>query len=127
MSEKALRDLNMIPGSEKKNESSSKGNITKPLAENTNENLEEWKNKNSMSMVATAVNGGEIQDAGVETGNFEVEYIESQNLDDLEDVDSSLKVLVQDFCTSAFKLISIIGLRLSFHVFLCFYDCYSDM
>lgn len=127
MSEKALRDLNMIPGSEKKNESSSKGNITKPLVGNTNENLEEWKNKNSMSMVATAVNGGEIQNAGAETGNFEVEYIESQNLDDLEDVDSSLKVLVQDFCISAFNLISIIGLQLSFHVFLCFYDCYSDM
>lgn len=94
MSEKALRDLNMIPGSERKNESSSKGNITKPLVGNTNENLEEWQKKNSVSMVSSAVNGGEIPNPGVETGNFEVEYIESENLNDLEDVDSSLKVSV---------------------------------
>lgn len=92
MSEKALRDLNMIPGSERKNESSSKGNITKPLVGNTNENLEEWQKKNSVSI--SAVNGGEIPNPGVETGNFEVEYVESENLNDLEDVDSSLKVLV---------------------------------
>ncbi|KAF3444675.1 hypothetical protein FNV43_RR14368 [Rhamnella rubrinervis] len=94
MSEKALRDLNMIPGSERKNESSSKGNITKPLVGNTNENLEEWQKKNSVSMVSSAVNGVEIPNPGIETGNSEVEYVESENLNDLEDVDSSLKTLL---------------------------------
>ncbi|XP_015879274.2 uncharacterized protein LOC107415457 isoform X1 [Ziziphus jujuba] len=88
MSGKALRDLNNIPGSERKNESSSKGSITKPLVGNANE---EWQKK---SLVSPAVNGGEISNPVAETVNSEIEYIESENLNDLEDVDSSLKTLL---------------------------------
>lgn len=91
MSENALRDLNNIPGSERKNESSSKGSITKPLVGNANE---ECKKK---SLVSPAVNGGEISNPVVETINSEIEYVESENLNDLEDVDSSLKVLILKF------------------------------
>lgn len=93
MSETALRDLNTIPGSEKKNESSSKGNITKPYVGNANENLEECQKKDSASLVSPQINGNETAKSEVETGNSEVEYIESENLNDLEDVDTSLKVL----------------------------------
>ncbi|XP_062151349.1 uncharacterized protein LOC133859820 [Alnus glutinosa] len=94
MSETALRDLNTIPGSEKKNESSSKGNITKPYVGNANENLEECQKKDSASLVSPQINGNETAKSGVETGNSEVEYIESENLNDLEDVDTSLKTLL---------------------------------
>ncbi|KAL5582544.1 hypothetical protein UlMin_014986 [Ulmus minor] len=94
MSEKALRDLNTIPGSERKNENSSKGSIAKPLVGNTNGNLEEGQKKNSSSLVSPPVNGGEIVNSGAETGNTEVEYIDSEKLNDLEDVDTILKTLL---------------------------------
>ncbi|BBH00394.1 ARM repeat superfamily protein, partial [Prunus dulcis] len=94
MSETALRDLNAIPGSEKKNESSSKGSITKPLAGNANENQEECQKKATAALGALSINGAEVANTGVEIGIAEVEYIESENLNDLEDVDTSLKTLV---------------------------------
>ncbi|KAH0969354.1 hypothetical protein GBA52_028809 [Prunus armeniaca] len=94
MSETALRDLNAIPGSEKKNESSSKGSITKPLAGNANENQEECQKKATAALGALSINGAEVANTGVEVGIAEVEYIESENLNDLEDVDTSLKTLV---------------------------------
>lgn len=93
MSGKALRDLNMIPGSEKKNESSSKVSFTKQLVGNTDENVEECQKKNAASLVSPQTNGNEIANTTAETGSSEVEYIESENLNDLEDVGASLKVL----------------------------------
>lgn len=87
MSEKALKDLNAIPGSERRNENSSKGNIAKSVVSNTNGNIEEGQKKNS-------VNGGETVNSGAEIANSEVEYIESENLNDVEDVDTSLKTLL---------------------------------
>lgn len=93
MSENALRDLNTIPGSEKKNESSSKGSFTKPYIGTATENLEEFQKKNSVSLVSPPMNGIETATTVLETGIPEVEYIESENLNDLEDVDTSLKVL----------------------------------
>lgn len=92
MSGKALRDLNMLPGLERKNENSSKGSLTKPCVENSNENSEEWKRKNSSPLVSTPNNGDETIKPEVEIANTEVEYIESENLNDLDDVDMSLKV-----------------------------------
>lgn len=93
MSEKALRDLNTIPGSEKKNESLSKGSFIKPFVGNMDENVEECQKKNSASLVSPQVNGNETANPEVDnTGNSEVEYIESENLNDLEDVDTSLEV-----------------------------------
>jgi hypothetical protein len=105
MSETALRDLNTIPGSEKKNASSSKGNITKPYVGNANENLEECQKKDSVSLVSPQINGTETAKSGVETGNPEVEYIESENLNDLEDVDTSLKVF---FFVSLVRVVSLL-------------------
>lgn len=87
MSEKALKDLNNIPGSERRNENSSKGNIAKHVVSNTNGNMEEGQKKNT-------VNGCGTVNSGAEIANSEVEYIESENLSDVEDVDTSLKVLV---------------------------------
>ncbi|KAG6659461.1 hypothetical protein I3843_03G033400 [Carya illinoinensis] len=94
MSEKALRDLNTIPGSEKKNESSSKGSFIKPFVGNMDENVEECLKKNSVSLVSPQMNGNETANPEVDTGNSEVEYIESENLNDLEDVDASLETLL---------------------------------
>lgn len=89
----ALRDLNTIPGSERKNESCSKGGLTKPFAGNGTEIYEECQKKNSVSLGAPSTNGEEVVNA-VEVANTEVEYIESEKLNDLEDVDLSLKVLI---------------------------------
>lgn len=85
MSETALRDLNTLPASDRKNESSSKGSFTKPYVGSANENVD-------VSLVSTHINGSETVNAVAETGNSEVEYIESENLNDVEDVDASLKV-----------------------------------
>lgn len=85
MSENALRDLNSIPGSERRNENSSKASIAKPVVSNTNGNHEEGPKKNS-------VNGSEVVNSGAEVGSSEVEYIDSENLNDVEDVDMILKV-----------------------------------
>lgn len=113
MSENALRDLNTIPGSEKKNESSSKGSFTKPYIGTATENLEEFQKKNSVSLVSPPMNGIETATTVLETGIPEVEYIESENLNDLEDVDTSLKVLFLLFLNySAGR-----GFLLSFTVF----------
>ena len=94
MSEKALRDLNTIPGTEKKIESSSKACFTKASVDNAAENVEELqKNTNCSSFVSPPVNGNQTVNSGTEIGNMEVEYIESENLNDLEDIDTCLKVL----------------------------------
>ncbi|XVF60339.1 hypothetical protein PTKIN_Ptkin08bG0037100 [Pterospermum kingtungense] len=91
MSEIALRDLNSLPTSERTNESSSKGNFTKPCNGNTNENAEEQQKK---SPATIHINGGDIVNPEVEVANSDVEYIESENLNDLEDVDTSLEKLL---------------------------------
>ncbi|CAN6572188.1 unnamed protein product [Malus baccata var. baccata] len=113
MSENALRDLNTIPGSERKNESSSKGGMTKPVVVNANENEssskggmtkpvvvnanenhEECPKKTTASVGSLSINGEEVANSVPEVGIAEVEYIESENLNDLEDVDTSLKTLL---------------------------------
>ncbi|EOY02354.1 hypothetical protein QUC31_018212 [Theobroma cacao] len=91
MSGNALRDLNTLPTSEWKNDSSSKGNFMKPCNGNTIENVEEQQKKSPASV---HINGGETVNAGAEVANSEVEYIESENLSDLEDVDTCLEKLL---------------------------------
>ncbi|KAG8482843.1 hypothetical protein CXB51_024433 [Gossypium anomalum] len=91
MSGNALRDLNTLPASKRKNDSSSKGNFTKTCNGNTIENVEELQKKNPSSV---CINGGETVNAGVEVANSEVEYIESENLGDLEDVNTCLEKLL---------------------------------
>ncbi|KAE9590421.1 hypothetical protein Lal_00028029 [Lupinus albus] len=99
MSENALRDFNTIPTTERKSESSSKAYLTKPSADNADENIEEGQNKNNGSaLISPPVNGNQTVtiNSCIETGNgiAEVEYIESENLNDLEDVDTCLKNLL---------------------------------
>ncbi|KAJ9135294.1 hypothetical protein P3X46_032497 [Hevea brasiliensis] len=94
MSGNALRDLNTLPGSERKNESSSKGNFSKPYCENSDKNFEKSERKNSDSFVSATVNGDGTANPGVAIGNAEMEYIESENLSDVDDVDTSVKTLL---------------------------------
>ncbi|KAK9011673.1 hypothetical protein V6N11_044518 [Hibiscus sabdariffa] len=91
MSGNALRDLNTLPTPERKNDSSSKGNFTKPCNGNKIENVEEHQRK---SLASVQINGGETINVGVEVANLEVEYIESENLSDLEDFDACLENLL---------------------------------
>lgn len=87
MSGKALRDLNVlpVPGLERKTDGSSKGSFIKPYIENSNEKVDKCLNK---------VSEASLGNNGVEAGNSEVEYIDSENLTDLPDVDSSLNTLL---------------------------------
>ncbi|KAJ8749880.1 hypothetical protein K2173_013795 [Erythroxylum novogranatense] len=90
MSDSALIDLDVQPGSERENDSSSKGSFTG----NTVENVEEQHRKNSPSLASTPVNGHECANPGRETSNSEIEYTESENLSDVEDVDTSVETLL---------------------------------
>ncbi|XP_004489299.1 uncharacterized protein [Cicer arietinum] len=97
MSETALKDLNTIPVTERKSEGSGKACLTKPPVDNANENIEECqKKKNCSSLVSPHVNGNQAVPAEsvVEIGIVEVEYIESENLSDVEDTDTCLKTLL---------------------------------
>ncbi|XP_044465210.1 uncharacterized protein LOC123195518 [Mangifera indica] len=87
MSETALRDLNTLTSSDRRNETSSKGSFTKPFVGSANENVD-------VSLVSTHVNGSETVNASVEISNSEVEYIESVNLSDVHDLDTILKTLL---------------------------------
>ncbi|KEH24867.1 putative armadillo-like helical protein [Medicago truncatula] len=97
MSETALKDLNNIPATERKSEGSGKACLTKPPVDNANGNTEEsQKKKNCSSLVSPHVNGNQAvpADSVVEVGTVEVEYIDSENLNDLEDVDACVKTLL---------------------------------
>ncbi|KAJ8630435.1 hypothetical protein MRB53_023758 [Persea americana] len=94
MSGKALRVLNSLPGPETRNESPSKGNFMKAFVENSNENFEKWQTENPASVTPTPIINGEVGTAVAEVGNSEVEYIESENLNDIEDVGTSLSTLL---------------------------------
>lgn len=85
MSETALRDLNSLPSSERKNESSSKGSLGAPCVGSANENL-------NVILAPANVNGNDSMATGAETGISEFEYIDSGYLIDVEDVDRSLEV-----------------------------------
>ncbi|KAM7267378.1 hypothetical protein ACFE04_009544 [Oxalis oulophora] len=93
----ALRDHNTLPVSERKTENFCKQSFTKPCDESTSENGEECQQKKSTSLdpahvscseteTTTKTNGGDIACA-------EVEYTESENLSDVEDLDSTIKTL----------------------------------
>nr|XP_043616807.1 uncharacterized protein LOC122588702 [Erigeron canadensis] len=94
MSETALRDLNLLPKPERTKETSSKDVLAKTYVEPTNENVEEKQRKNIGCFVEPPLNGNEVANSGAEVVVVEMEYIESEKLNDLEDVDKSLKVLI---------------------------------
>jgi hypothetical protein len=96
MSKTTLKDLNTIPATERKSECSGKACLAKPTVDNPNVNVEECdKKRNGSSLVSPHVNGNQVvpADSVVETGTVEVEYIESEKLNDVEDIDTCLKVL----------------------------------
>lgn len=97
MSETALRDLNLLPKSERTNETSSKDILAKPYVENV-------KGKQRISIVTMDEPTSEVADCGAEVVAPEVEYIESEKLDDLENVDESLKVVLSLFYHMTTKL-----------------------
>ncbi|PIN02705.1 hypothetical protein CDL12_24779 [Handroanthus impetiginosus] len=90
MSEVALRDVIKIPESEMVNGSSSNGSLTKPHVETTDENIEIQKKK--VSSLVDQRDGTE--NSGLEGPTPEVEYVESENLKDVEDVECCLKTLL---------------------------------
>lgn len=92
MSGKALRDLNV--GTERKHESSSKGSLAKSFTPNIDENHDKWLKKNPVSVVPNGINDTEVPNAGAEVAILEVEYIDSENLNDVEDVDLTLNTLL---------------------------------
>ncbi|XP_010033265.2 uncharacterized protein LOC104422595 [Eucalyptus grandis] len=98
MSQKALRDLNALPGSERKIESANKGNLMKHISEIPNENTEECCRQNNAPLVSmpASENGAAKSgnEAGNEAGNVEIEYIDSEDLNGLEDVDMTLKTIL---------------------------------
>lgn len=94
MSGQALRDLNTLIRSEKKYECSSKGSLAKPYIVNTNGNLEKRKSNVSATEMSINGSGDELANPVTEAGNAEVEYIESGKLNDVQDVDMTLKTLL---------------------------------
>ncbi|CAL9128969.1 unnamed protein product [Musa acuminata var. zebrina] len=94
MSGKTLGDLNVHPATGfDKNTALGKGSLTKSHIENINDNGPELQKKSS-SPFSAPINIGDAGSNGLETGNTEVEYIESENLADLPDVDASFNTLL---------------------------------
>ncbi|XP_073296113.1 uncharacterized protein [Primulina huaijiensis] len=94
MSGMALKDVNKIPQSERINESSSNGNFIKPHFELAEENVEHMQNKKTASLVDTPTKRDGSENSGEGVANSEVEYIESENLEDVADVENCLKTLL---------------------------------
>ncbi|KAI9078061.1 hypothetical protein K1719_039986 [Acacia pycnantha] len=105
MSEKALSDNNTTPETEKE-ESSSKACSYVASVDNVDKNIKDLQNKNNCaSIVPPSVNGNHSGDSQVEIGNAEVEYIDSENLRDLEDIDSCLKTLLAELASKDWVLV----------------------
>lgn len=92
MSEQALRDHNMVLGSERKTEIADNGVIMKKSPGNATKKFEECQRKSSAIFVSNPANGFELTNGGGEVGTSEIEYIQSEKLTDVEDVDAALKV-----------------------------------
>ncbi|KAE8682419.1 UDP-glycosyltransferase 90A1-like isoform X1 [Hibiscus syriacus] len=91
MSGNALRDLNTLSMSERKTDGLSKVKFIKTCNGNTIKNVDEPEKKSPASV---CINTSEGVHAGGEVANTEVEYIESENLSDLEDVDACIEKLL---------------------------------
>lgn len=96
MSEEAATDLSALPEAGKNNENSSNGNVPATVLESVDKSYKEKEREKPVLLVEPALNGDNKVNTGVEIGNSEVEYIESENLNDVEDVDTSLKVKIPD-------------------------------
>ncbi|KMZ69041.1 ARM repeat superfamily protein [Zostera marina] len=100
MSAQTLRDhiTFSVLNSEKKHENSYKGGFTKSLIENSTENfINEVTKKLPTTLASTpplvdGING--VTATTTDVTNFEVEYIDSENLEDLLSVDSTISTLL---------------------------------
>ncbi|XP_073157258.1 uncharacterized protein [Henckelia pumila] len=89
----ALKDVNILPECGRTNESSGNGNLRNPNVDPIEKNGEERQEKKAASVVDTPIKRGEHETCeGV--ANSEIEYIESKNLEDVEDVECCLKTLI---------------------------------
>ncbi|XP_022884049.1 uncharacterized protein LOC111400848 [Olea europaea var. sylvestris] len=90
MSETAV---NTIPESERNDGISGNGNVVNSQVQHKDENIEESQKIKTDSVVSPIKKDG-TENNGVEVGNSEVEYIESVNLNPVEDVENCLKTLL---------------------------------
>ncbi|KAL8528240.1 hypothetical protein ACS0TY_005882 [Phlomoides rotata] len=93
MSEIALRD-NKVHESPKMNGSLSNGNCIKPQVEGMDENTEETQRKGMTSLLVAPIKADETENSESLLANAEIEYTESEDLKDLEDVEDCLKTLL---------------------------------
>lgn len=96
MSEEAARDLIPLPEAGMNNEIPSNGSVPAIRVESIDKNSKDKERENPALLVGPCLNGDGKVNTGAEVGNSEVEYIESENLNDVEDVDTSLKVMIPD-------------------------------
>ncbi|KAH9304126.1 hypothetical protein KI387_008530 [Taxus chinensis] len=97
MSGKALRDHNASPLLDRKAGSSNKGSIGKSLSGNNIENVDMQNSKNlnqDATAIKTSSEAAKLTDAVPEIVCPEIEYVESENLNDLPDVDAHLATLL---------------------------------
>ncbi|XP_010550106.1 PREDICTED: uncharacterized protein LOC104821061 isoform X2 [Tarenaya hassleriana] len=88
----ALKDLNNLPVSERK--SDCKGGLTKPCVGKVNEKAEAIPSQNSSSLDTSNPEGFGKEKPESEKANAEVEYIESEELTDISNVDTILNSLL---------------------------------
>ncbi|KAG6391817.1 hypothetical protein SASPL_149577 [Salvia splendens] len=92
MSEIAVRDNN-VPDSQRINGGFSNGKVVKAQVEGVSENSEEMQRKGMAAVVGTSAKIDETENSEAVVTSIEVEYIESEDLKDVEDVDDCLKVM----------------------------------
>ncbi|KAL1531651.1 hypothetical protein AAHA92_31768 [Salvia divinorum] len=93
MSEIAVRDNN-VPESQRINGGFSNGKVVKAQVEGASENTEEIQRKGMAAVVGTSAKMDETENSEAVITSIEVEYIESEELKDVEDVDDCLKALL---------------------------------
>lgn len=96
MSEESARDLIVLPEAGKNNEIPSNGSVPVMGVESIDKNSKDKEKEKPALLVGPGLNGDSKVNTGAEVGISEVEYIESENLNDVEDVDTSLKVMIPD-------------------------------
>ncbi|KAL0395688.1 UNVERIFIED_CONTAM: hypothetical protein Scaly_0017200 [Sesamum calycinum] len=97
MSEIALRDVRKMPESERTNGNANNGNLIKPRFESISAKADEGHKKGMTSLVEAPLMTNGIESSGSMFANSEVEYIESENLEDVEDLENCLKVGMLSF------------------------------
>lgn len=101
MSEIAVRENN-VPESQRINGGFSNGSMVKPQVEGVSKKTEERQTKGMAAVVGTSIKIDETDNSEAAITSIEVQYIESEDLKDVDDVDDCLKVRV--FSTNLCRL-----------------------